>query len=380
MSNKELLPTEWALVKGIQAGGLLGPVRWADRAGPVLMMAFLLLGFPLLAMSGTVEPAMIGQLGRYCCLAVLAVGLDLVWGYTGILSLCQALFFTLGGYAMGMHLAMHGPVAANGVPTCIAYVSSSVGGMTLPWFWAPFSSVWFAVFAVVAIPGLFAFVFGFFSFRSRVKGVYFSIITQAVTVAMCTLFGLNLLQLGGTNGLTNFTHLLTLPLSDSGSKLLMYEASAMLLVLSVLFAKWLTATRFGRLLVAVRDSESRLRFAGYQPVWFKTAVFTVGAMLGGLAGALYAPQTGIITPSDMQAAQSLLVVVWVAVGGRGTIIGAVIGALLINLLYAQLTSTWPKLWPFMLGALFVSVVLFLPDGLVGAWRRMMAKFDGKELQ
>ena len=275
---------------------------------------------------------------------------------------------------------MHGPLDGGGIPRALYVVSSAVGGMTLPWFWKPFDSFWFSLAMVMAVPGVFAFVFGYMAFRSRIKGVYFSIITQAATVAMFLVFCRNDLQLCGTNGLTNFTHLLGAPLATPASKLMLYEASALLLMCTAVFALWLTRTRFGRLLVAVRDSEARLRFAGYRPVWFKTAVFAVGAALAGLGGALYAPQTGIITPANMQAAESLWVVVWVAVGGRGTITGAVVGALLINLLTAKLTTLMPKLWLFILGGMFVAVVLYLPDGLVGAWRRFIAKITGKEAQ
>ena len=376
----ELNPLNWALSRGIANAGWRGGLGWLTQASTGLLLGGLLLLVPFLAGQGVIDQATVSQLGRYCCLAVLAIGLDLVWGYAGILSLCQAMFFTLGGYAMGMYLCMHGPLDGGGIPRALYVVSSAVGGMTLPWFWQPFSSFWFALLMVAVVPGLFAFGFGYMAFRSRIKGVYFSIITQAATVALWLVFCRNDLQLCGTNGLTNFTHLLGFPLADPATKIGLYVASAALMFITAGFAHWLAGTRFGRLLVAVRDSESRLRFAGYNPVWFKTAVFTIGAVLGGLGGALYAPQTGIITPSNMQAAESIFVVVWVAVGGRGTVTGAVVGALAINLLYAQLTSHFPKLWPFILGGMFVSVVLFLPDGLVGAWRRVMAKVSGKPLE
>lgn len=373
----ELSPANWALIQGARKAGWRGALRWCDHGVPALVAGFLLLVFPLLAGQGFIDQATVSQMGRYCCLAVLAVGLDLVWGYAGILSLCQAMFFTLGGYAMGMYLCMHGPLDGAGIPRALFVVSSEVSGMTLPWFWQPFSSFWFALLMVAVVPGLLAFGFGWMAFRSRIKGVYFSIITQAATVALWLVFCRNDLQLCGTNGLTNFTHLLGMPLANPVAKIVLYEASALLLFVVAAFALWLTRTRFGRLLVAVRDSESRLRFAGYDPVWFKTAVFTVGAVLGGLGGALYAPQTGIITPSNLQAAESLWVVVWVAVGGRGTVVGALVGALLINLLTAKLTTLMPKLWLFILGGIFVATVLYLPDGLLGGWRRLTAKLSTK---
>ncbi len=378
MPEYELSPARWALVRAIRSAGPSGLLLWADRAGPALAMGALLLLIPLAAILGWIDQATVSQLGRYCCLAVLAIGLDLVWGYAGILSLCQAMFFTLGGYALGMYLCMHGPLDGAGIPRALFVVSSDVGGVTLPWFWQPFSSFGFSLLMVCLVPGLLAFGFGYMAFRSRIKGVYFSIITQAATVALWLVFCRNDLRLCGTNGLTNFTELLGMPLSAPATKLGLYLASALMLAATALFALWLADTRFGRLLVAVRDSEARLRFAGYRPVWFKTAVFTIGSVLAGLGGALYAPQTGIITPANMQATESILVVVWVAVGGRGTVTGAVIGALGINLLYASLTSHLPKLWPFILGAVFVGVVLFLPNGLVGAWRSLIARVRGTE--
>lgn len=364
-----------ALVKALRHTSWRGVMERSDRALPVLGFLVLLL-VPVGMAAGLVEVSTMNQLGRYCCLAIVAIGLDLVWGYTGILSMGQMMFFTLGGYAMGMHLAMHGPLDGAGIPRALFVVSSDVGGFALPWFWQPFASGWFTTAMVLAVPGITAFAFSFFAFRSRIRGVYFSIITQAATVALWLLFCRNDLRLCGTNGLTNFTTLAGLPLSDAGTKVALYYLSLFALTLAGLAAWWLTTTRFGRILVAVRDNESRLRFAGYQPVWFKTAVFTIGALFAGVAGALYAPQMGIITPANMQAIESILVVVWVALGGRGTITGAVVGTLAINLLYAQLTTQVPKLWPFLLGGLFVAVVLYLPDGLVGAWRRLLARARG----
>ncbi len=365
-------PADWAIVRGCRELSWRGGLERVDRTGPIFGAFALVILIPALHLFGVIDIATMNQLGRYCCLALVAIGLDLIWGYTGVLSLCQAMFFTIGGYAMGMYLAMHGPLDGGGIPRALYVVSSDVGGFALPWFWKPFDSFAFATFMVVVVPGLVAAVFSYFAFRSRIRGVYFSIITQAATVALWLLFCRNDLRLCGTNGLTNFTTLLGLDLRDPGVKFLLYECSALALCSATVLALWLTRTRFGRLLIAVRDSESRLRFAGYQPVLFKTAVFTFGAILAGIGGALYAPQNGIVTPANMMAIESILVVVWVAVGGRGTIIGAVVGALAINLLYAQLTSHLPKLWPFILGAVFVSVVLFLPDGLVGAWRRIRA--------
>jgi urea transport system permease protein len=372
MAEYPIDPRRFALCRAIAGLGWRGTLLGFDRRAPAIGAAFLLLAIPVFYAAGLLDLAQVNQLGRYCAIALVAIGLDLVWGYTGMLSLCQAMFFTLGGYAMGMHLAMQGPKDGKGVPTSISYVSSEVGGLALPWFWQPFAHEWFTILAVMAVPAIVAGLFGWLAFRSRIKGVYFSIITQALTIALMTLFSLNLLKLGGTNGLTNFTHLLGFDIRTDEAKLILYWVSALTLIGTALFAWWLTTTRFGRILVAVRDSEARLRFAGYQPVIFKTAVFTLAAVLAGIGGALYVPQTGIVTPSDMAAVPSIMVVVWVALGGRGTITGAVIGALLVNLIYALLTTHLPKFWPFILGAVFVSVVLFMPDGIVGQWRKFVA--------
>lgn len=354
-----------------RSGG--GLVRWLDHVGPGLGALLLIFGVPGLFAAGQLDQSQLSQLGRYCCLAMVAVGLDLVWGYCGVLSLCQAMFFTLGGYACGMYLAMHGPLDGGGIPRALFVVSSDPSGMVLPWFWKPFSSAGFAAAMTVLVPGTFAAVFGFFAFRSRIRGVYFSIITQATTVAVWLLFCRNDLQLCGTNGLTNFTHFLGFELRETSTKVALYMVSAATLCATAYGALRLTRSRFGRLLIAIRDNESRLRFAGYDPVWFKTVIFAFGAVLAAIGGALYTPQTGIVTPANMMAIESILVVVWVAVGGRGTIIGAVVGALVINLLYAWLTTLVPKAWPFIIGALFVAVVLFMPAGLAGGWRAVLAR-------
>jgi urea transport system permease protein len=371
MTDYPTNPKDWALVRAAGAGGWSAPVLWFDRAGLALGAGALLFLVPLLYQAGVLDLSQVNQLGRYCALALVAIGLDLVWGYTGILSLCQALFFTLGGYAFGMYLCMHGPMDGEGIPRALYVVSSEVSGMHLPWFWAPFDSPWFALLAVAAVPGIAAFLFSYFAFRSRIKGVYFSIITQAVTIAAWLMFCRNDLQLCGTNGLTNFTHVFGADLREPGSKLGLYLASVLAMLAACAFALWLTRTRFGRILVAVRDSESRLRFAGYSPVWYKTAVFTIAAILGAVGGALYTPQTGIVTPANMAAIESIWVVVWVAVGGRGTVVGAVVGCLVIKLIESKLTTILPDYWMAIIGSIFVGVVLFMPDGIVGQWRRLV---------
>ena len=361
------------VIRRRSTGGLL---RWLDHVGPGLGALLLIFGVPGLFIAGWIDQSLFSQLGRYCCLAMVAIGLDLVWGYCGVLSLCQAMFFTMGGYACGMYLAMHGPLDGGGIPRALFVVSSDPSGMTLPWFWKPFSSAGFALSMAVLVPGTFAAVFGFFAFRSRIRGVYFSIITQAATVAVWLLFCRNDLQLCGTNGLTNFTHILGFELRDVQTKIGLYMISAVTMCAAAAAALWLTRTRFGRMLIAIRDNESRLRFAGYDPVWFKTVIFAFGAVLAGIGGALYTPQMGIITPANMMAIESILVVVWVAVGGRGTIIGAVVGALVINLLYGWLTTLVPMAWPFIIGGIFVAVVLFMQTGLAGVWRNVLDRAKG----
>ncbi|MGN6370020.1 MAG: urea ABC transporter permease subunit UrtC [Phycisphaerae bacterium] len=312
----------------------------------------------------------VNQLGRFLAVALVALGIDMVWGYAGILTLCQAMFFCFGGYAIGMHMALHGPLDGDHIPRCLFVVSSEVGGIQLPWFWKPFETLPGAVGLAFFLPGVFAFVFGYFTFRSRVRGVYFSIITQALTWAMSLVFSKNETRLCGTNGLTNFVTLGGFDLQSSRVKLGLYVVTVVILIAAYLMCVMIVRSRLGRLLVAVRDNESRLRFAGYQPVTFKVFVFVLGAVLAALGGVLYTPQNGIITPAKMSVPESVTLVVLVAVGGRGTLSGAVLGAVVVSYLGSILTTRWPALWPFFLGGLFVAVTLFSPDGIVGAWRKL----------
>lgn len=325
----------------------------------------------------------VNQLGRYLSFAIVALGVDLIWGYAGILSLCQAMFFCFGGYAIGMYIALHGPLdgdvvdAATGqvikeVPRCLWIVTSEVKGFRLPWFWQPFQTLPAALLLVMLIPGVTAYIFGYLAFRSRVKGVYFSIITQATTLAVCLIFRRNSMRLCGTNGMNFFegTAVLGYDIRSAEFKLLMYILTVLALFGVYLLCRWLVASRFGRVLVAIRDNESRLRFSGYQPLYFKLAAFTLAAVIAGIGGMLYTPQTGIITPYNMEPERSILMVIWVAVGGRGTLSGAVVGALAVNYAYSILTTAAPASWPFVQGAAFIAVVLFFRVGLVGAWRRL----------
>jgi urea transport system permease protein len=302
--------------------------------------------------------------GKYLCYAVLAISVDLLWGYTGLLSLGQCLFFSLGGYALGMHLMlMIGKLGQyhSDLPDFMVFL----GYPKLPPHWVPFRNFWFAAAAVVWVPGLVALVFGFLAFRSRIRGVYFSILTQALTYAACLMFFRNDFTFGGNNGLTDFKFVLGHDLRSAVTQRALYICTAILLLLTYLLCKALTLTKFGKVQRAIRDREDRVRFSGYATEHFKLFVFVLSAVLAGLAGALYVPQVGIINPSEMATDKSLEAVVWVAVGGRGTLLGPVLGAIGINALKSWATRAAPDLWLLILGGLFIVVTVFLPKGLVG---------------
>lgn len=305
-------------------------------------------------------------LGKYLCYALLALALDLVWGYCGILSLGHGAFFALGGYAMGMYLMRQigdrGVYGNPDLPDFMVFLNYA----ELPWYWHGFDMFWFAALMVVFVPGLLAFVFGWFAFRSRVTGVYLSIITQAMTYALMLAFFRNNMGFGGNNGLTDFKDLLGFDLQNDGTRIGLLFASAMALALGFLICKAVTRSKYGKVITAIRDAESRTRFLGYRVDRYKLAVFTLSACMAGVAGALYVPQVGIINPSEFTPANSIEVVIWVAVGGRGTLYGAVIGAILVNYAKTYLTGALPEIWLFALGGLFVFVTLFLPRGIVGA--------------
>jgi urea transport system permease protein len=338
------------------------------------LFALFALVVPLLNYQGIIDHTTINLWGRYFCFAIVALGVDLVWGYTGILSLCQAFFFCLGGYAIGMHMLLK--TGARGV-----YGSALPDFMVwnqvekLPLFWEPFHSLPATVVLAMVVPGLAALVFGFFAFRSRIKGVYFAIVTQALALAMWLLFLRNETMLGGTNGLTDFKTLLGFELADPSTKRGLYILSCAALLLAYLLSRYIVTSKLGKLLVAIRDGEHRLRFIGYRIVHLKMFIFVVAAALAGLGGMLYVPQTGIITPGRMDVQASIEIVVWTAVGGRGTLVGAIVGAILVNLLYSYLTGAFPGTWLYFLGALFIGGVLFFPTGIAGIagqWRARLA--------
>jgi urea transport system permease protein len=306
--------------------------------------------------------------GKWICYAILALSVDLAWGYAGILSLGHGAFFALGGYAIGMHLMrLIGPRGVYGHPVLPDFMVF-LGWPELPWYWWGFGSFPFAALMVLLVPGALALVVGFLAFRSRITGVYFSILTQAVTYALMLAFFRNDMGFGGNNGFTDFKELLGMPLNTPAARAALFYASLLALAGSFLLCARLTATKYGRVLTAIRDAESRVRFLGYDVTRHKLLVFLLSAMLAGLAGALYVPQVGIINPGEFSPGNSIEAVVWVALGGRGTLVGAALGAFAVNGLKTWLTTVAPDLWLFVLGGLFVAVTLFLPRGLVGLFR------------
>ena len=303
--------------------------------------------------------------GKYLCYAMLALSIDLVWGYCGVLSLGHGAFFALGGYAMGMYLmrsiGTRGVYADPILPDFMVFLNWK----ELPWYWYGFDHFAFAALMVVLVPGVLAAAFGWLAFRSRITGVYFSIITQALTFALLLAFFRNDMGFGGNNGLTDFKDLLGFPLNTGSTRRVIYLASLVGLVAAYLLCRWITGSKLGRVLIAIRDAESRVRFLGYSVTAYKLFVFVLSAMLAGIAGALYVPQVGIINPSEYSPANSIEAVIWVAVGGRGALYGAVVGAFAVNGAKTWLTSSVPELWLFVLGGLFIAVTLFLPRGLIG---------------
>ena len=310
--------------------------------------------------------------GKFLAYAILALGLDLLWGYAGVLSLGHGVFFGLGAYAMGMHLMLEigsKSVYQSALPDFMVWNQVTA----LPLFWKPFHSGAFTLLAIVLVPGLFGLAFGYLAFRSRIRGVYFSIITQALALSAWLVFNRNEMNLGGTNGLADFKTAFGFPLNQPGTQRGLYVVTALALVAAYVLCRWITLTRAGKVLVAIRDSETRVLFSGYSPAAYKLFVFVVSAVLAGVAGALYAPQVGIITPAKIGVLPSIEMVVWVAAGGRGTLYGAVLGAFGVNWIQSWLTTSYPDLWLLFLGGLFMGAVLFFPDGIVGALGRLTAR-------
>jgi urea transport system permease protein len=341
------------------------------------------------AMNGLAAPGsalhlpdhLVPLLGKYICFALLALSVDLIWGFCGILSLGHGAFFALGGYAMGMYLMRQigprGVYADPILPDFMVFLNRK----ELPWFWHGFDWFPFAALMVLLVPGSLAFTFGWFAFRSRVTGVYLSIITQAMTFALMLAFFRNDMGFGGNNGLTDFKDILGFPLQAGSTRIVLFVLSVVALAVGYILCRWVVTSKFGKVLVAVRDAESRTRFLGYRVEHYKLAVFTLSAMLAGVAGALYVPQVGIINPSEFAPATSIEVVIWVAVGGRGTLTGAILGALAVNAGKTWFTGALPEFWLFALGGLFVFVTLLMPRGILGTaqdlWTRSRTRLRSR---
>ncbi len=355
---------------------LIARILSGDRGGQVFLLVLLcvLIAVPVLNGLPTdhewhLSTYTVTLLGKYLTYALLAVAVDLVWGYLGILSLGHAAFFALGGYAMGMYLMRQiGDRGVYGNPELPDFMVF-LNWQELPWFWYGFDQFWFALLMVFLAPGLLAFVFGWLAFRSRVTGVYLSIITQALTYALMLAFFRNEMGFGGNNGLTDFKDILGFSLQADSTRIGLFIASGIALAIGYLACRALVKSRLGRVAVAIRDTEDRTRFIGYKVEHVKLAVFTFSAMLAGVAGALYVPQVGIINPGEFAPLNSIEVVIWVAIGGRATLYGAVLGGIGVNYAKTWFTGAFPEAWLFALGALFVLVTLLLPRGIAGLWRR-----------
>ncbi len=341
------------------------------------------------AMNGLAAPGsalhlpdhLVPLLGKYICFALLALSVDLIWGFCGILSLGHGAFFALGGYAMGMYLMRQiGPRGVYADPILPDFMVF-LNWKELPWFWHGFDWFPFAALMVLLVPGALAFTFGWFAFRSRVTGVYLSIITQAMTFALMLAFFRNDMGFGGNNGLTDFKDILGFPLQAGSTRIVLFVLSVVALGVGYILCRFVVTSKFGKVLVAVRDAESRTRFLGYRVEHYKLAVFTLSAMLAGVAGALYVPQVGIINPSEFAPATSIEVVIWVAVGGRGTLTGAILGALAVNAGKTWFTGALPEFWLFALGGLFVFVTLLMPRGILGTaqdlWTRSRTRLRSR---
>ncbi len=347
---------------------------WGDKGSRYLLILLCALGVGVPILNWLppenswlhVPTYMVSLLGKYLCFAILALALDLIWGYCGILSLGHGAFFALGGYAMGMYLMRQigdrGVYGNADLPDFMVFLN----WQELPWFWHGFEHFGFALLMVLLVPGILAFVFGWLAFRSRVSGVYLSIITQALTYALMLAFFRNDMGFGGNNGLTDFKEIVGFDLQATSTRIVLFVLSVLALILAYCAARYISASKLGRVLVSVRDAESRTRFLGYRVEHYKLMVFVVSALLAGIAGALYVPQVGIINPSEFNPLNSIEIVIWVAIGGRGTLYGAVLGALLVNYGKTYFTSgVFAEYWLFILGALFVVTTIYLPRGIVG---------------
>ncbi len=353
----------------------LGAKGWSSVMVAIIVVCLLV---PLLNLMVPVDSAFhlsdyaVGLIAKIMCYAICALAMDLIWGYTGILSLGHGLFFALGGYAMGMYLMRQ--IGRDGsyksdLPDFMVFLDWK----EVPWHWAWSESFVGQMLLVVLVPGLLAFVFGFFAFRSRIKGVYFSIITQAMTYAAMLLFFRNETGFGGNNGFTDFKRILDIPLAQPSTRMVLFILTGMTLIGFYLMARWLVNTKFGRVLQAIRDAENRVMFCGYNPLAYKLAIWTLSAVMCGIAGALYVPQVGIINPGEMSAAAGIEIAIWTAVGGRASLIGPIVGAFFVNGAKSWLTVAYPEFWLYFLGLLFILVTLLLPQGIVGGLKKLFNK-------
>jgi len=336
--------------------GIVATIRQSLLPGnlPISIILFLLCLAPLF-----LSDFRINLLGKFVAYAILALGIDLIWGYTGILSLGHGVFFGLGAYCVAMYLKLE----ANGgkVPDFMSWSGREV----MPWFWKPFASAPFALTMAILIPMLLAFIVGYLTFKNRIRGVYFSILTQALSLIFVVLFIGQQAYTGGTNGMTNFKTFFGFSLAGASTKLVLYYIAVILLLAAYAFCKYIINSRTGRVLVAIRDGENRIRFSGYNPAGYKVFVYVISAGLAGLAGAIFVPQVGIISPAAMGIVPSIEMVIWVAIGGRGTLTGAIIGAVLVNMLKSLISESFPAVWSYFMGITFVVVVILMPLGLVG---------------
>ena len=349
--------------------------RKAEFIAVAIIATILIVVLPLLNAQGLISNFWINVWGKYLCFALLAISVDLLWGYTGLLSLGQSMFFALGGYMLGMHLMLmigeEGVYAKAGKnPELLPDFMVFLGHTFLPAFWRPYYSFGFSALMVVLVPALIAAVFGFLAFRSRIKGVYFSILTQALTYGAALLFFRNSMLMGGNNGFTDFKFILGSDLRTGATQRGLFIATAITLLIVYLIIRWLSHTKFGLVQRAIRDGENRVLFSGYATAHFKLFIFVLSAAIASVGGALYVPQVGGINPSVMTPEKSLEAVVWVAVGGRGTLLGPILGAIVINALKSWATKEFPDYWLIILGGLFILVVLFLPGGLVSLPKRL----------
>ena len=361
-----LLPVKGPLLTRKRWGGVLVAILFVAAMAPVLNL-WVPQGHAL-----HLSDYMVSLLGKIMCFAICALAMDLIWGYTGILSLGHGLFFALGGYVMGMYLMRQ--IGTEGVygselPDFMVFLDWK----ELPWHWMLSDSFVATVLLVVLVPGALAFVFGYFAFRSRIKGVYFSIITQALTFAAMLLFFRNETGFGGNNGFTDFKRILGYPLATAETRMILFVLTGLTLLGFFVWARWLVESKFGRVLQAIRDAESRVMFCGYNPLPYKLTIWVISAVMCGIAGALYVPQVGIINPGEMSPASSIEMAIWAAVGGRGSLVGPIVGAFIVNGAKSVLTVSFPEFWLYFLGGLFIVVTLFMPKGVVGVVQSVVGR-------